>query len=45
MPQKFIARNGVKAWNDTSGIFQELPLSKTSPPTLDRTSKEDDNGL
>ena len=45
MPQKFIARIGVKAWNDTSGFFQELPLSKTSPRTIDITSKEDNNGL
>ena len=45
MPQKFIARIGVKAWNDTSGFFQELPLSKTSPRTIDSTPKADYNGL
>ncbi|WP_418413693.1 hypothetical protein [Alistipes sp.] len=45
MRQKLILRLGVKAWNDTSGFFQELPLSKTSPRTIDITSKEDDNGL
>ncbi len=45
MRQKLILRLGVKAWNDTSGFFQELPLSKTSPRTIDITSKEDDSGL
>lgn len=45
MPQKFIARIGVKAWNDASEFFQELPLSKTSPRTIEIISKEDDNGL
>lgn len=45
MRQKFIARIGVKAWNDTTGFFQELPLSKTNTRTIEITSKEDDNGL
>lgn len=45
MPQKFIARIGVKAWNDPSEFFQELPISKTGPRTIEISSKEDDSGL
>ncbi|MEG2063513.1 MAG: hypothetical protein RRY23_00080 [Alistipes sp.] len=45
MSQKFIALIGVKAWNNTSEFFQELPLSKKSPRSIEITSKEDDNGL
>lgn len=45
MQHKFIARIGVKAWNDPSEFFQELPLSKTNSRSIEISSKEDDNGL
>lgn len=45
MHPKFIARIGVKAHNDSSKSFQELPLSKTNPRTIEISSKQDDNGL
>lgn len=45
MQQKFIARIGVKAWDDPSDFFQELPLSKGNPRSLEISSKEDDKGL
>ncbi len=44
MKQKFIARIGVKAWNDPSEFFMELPLSKVNPRSIEITPKEDDNG-
>lgn len=45
MYQKFIARIEVKAWNDTTDFFQELPLSKGHSRSIEIISKEDDNGL
>lgn len=44
MKQKFISRIGVKAWNDPSEFFMELPLSKTNPRSIEIIPKEDDNG-
>ncbi len=44
MKQKFISRIGVKAWNDPSDFFMELPLSKVSPRSIEISSKEDNNG-
>lgn len=44
MRQKFISRIGVKAWNDPTETYQELPLSKANPRSIEITSKEDDNG-
>lgn len=44
MKQKFISQIRVKAWNDPSETYQELPLSKTSPRSIEIASKEDDNG-
>ncbi|WP_304953044.1 hypothetical protein [uncultured Alistipes sp.] len=45
MRPKFIARLGVKAYNDSSNFFQELLLSKSNPRTIEISSKPDDNGL
>ena len=45
MRPKFIARLGVKAYNDSSKSFQELLLSKSNPRTIEISSKPDDNGL
>lgn len=45
MQPKLIARIGVKAWNDTSEFFQELPLSKTNPRTIEITSKQTTDGM
>lgn len=44
MRQKFISRIGVKAWNDPTETYRELPLSKANPRSIEITSKEDDNG-
>lgn len=45
MYQKFIARIEVKAWDDPSEFFRELPLSAASNRSIEISSKEEDNGL
>lgn len=45
MYQKFIARIGVKAWDDPSEFFQELPLSAANKRSIEISSKEEDSGL
>ncbi len=44
MQQKFIAKLGVKAHDDHSEFFHELPLSTVNKRSIEISSKKDANG-
>ncbi len=44
MQQKFIAGLGIKAHNDRSEFFHELPLSTVNKRSIEISSKRDANG-